>query len=237
MDIDQAAPTDAPDWSDPIFAPLAGRARLAIGQLGQSLDWRIATVSGDSLYVSCPEALVHLHRLRAFCDAVVVGIGTALADDPQLTVRHVTGTNPVRVVIDPSGRLPADARMLRDGCGKVVLICTEAAEAPDQVIPLRLPSRAGRFDPHQILAVLAERGLHRVLIEGGAHTISGFLAAGALDRLHIAVAPLLIGSGPFALSLPPVARLADALRPPTAVHGLGGDVLFDLDLAGARAAL
>src|ERR1700754_3479338 len=100
-------PLPAP-W-EALFGPLrAGRADslMVVGQLGQSLDGRIATETGHSHYVNGPSGLAHLHRLRALVDAVVVGVGTALADDPQLTVRRVSGPQPARVVIDPNGRLP-----------------------------------------------------------------------------------------------------------------------------------
>src|SRR5262249_31784085 len=96
-------------WQD-IFGPLRlGTADelVVIGQFGQSIDARIATASRPSHYINGPAGLDHLHRLRALVDAVVVGVGTALADDPQLTVRRVAGPNPARVVIDPNGRLPA----------------------------------------------------------------------------------------------------------------------------------
>ena len=98
---------------------------LVVGQLGQSLDGRIATESGHSKYINGPAGLVHLHRLRALVDAVVVGVGTAIADDPQLTVRRVSGPQPARVVIDPKGRLGADARMFADNGVRRLLITAE----------------------------------------------------------------------------------------------------------------
>ena len=101
-----------PHW-DAVFGPLRGDATdeiFVVGQIGQSLDGRVATAGGHSHYINGPAGLAHLHRLRAIVDAVVVGVGTALADDPQLTVRHVAGRNPARVVIDPG------ARKLAGGC-------------------------------------------------------------------------------------------------------------------------
>src|SRR5215471_832765 len=110
---------------DAVFGPLrAGTIDdlVVVGQLGQSLDGRIATNSGHSQYINCPAGLDHLHRLRALVDAVVIGVGTALTDDPQLTVRRVPGPQPARVVIDPSGRLPASARMFNnDGVRRLLL--------------------------------------------------------------------------------------------------------------------
>ena len=216
----------------PLYGPLLDAPRLVLGQLGQSLDGRIATITGDSFHVGCPEALLHLHRLRALMEAVVVGIGTVLADDPQLTVRHCEGPDPVRVVIDPRGRLPAGARLLRAGA-PVLVVTTPGRGVPPGAEPLPLPAPGGRFAPGAILGALAARGLRRVLVEGGAATISAFLAAGRLDRLHLCVAPLLIGSGKTGIDLPPVTRLGEALRPAARTHALGSDVLFDLDLRPA----
>ena len=123
-----AVPLPAP-W-ETVFGPLrAGKVddMVVVGQLGQSLDGRIATPTGHSYYINGPAGLAHLHRLRALVDAVVIGIGTALADDPQLTVRRVSGPQPVRVVIDPSGRLPRSARLLaNDGQRRIVLSASGA---------------------------------------------------------------------------------------------------------------
>src|SRR3954471_8792458 len=85
---------------------------FVVAQLGQSLDGRIATLTGDSKYANRSAALDHLHRARAHVDAVVVGVGTGISDDPLLTVRRIEGRNPARVVIDPDGRLPVGAKCL-----------------------------------------------------------------------------------------------------------------------------
>jgi riboflavin-specific deaminase-like protein len=212
-----------------LYAPIAdGRAdAMVLGQLGQSLDGRIATATGHSHYVNGPAAIDHLHRLRALVDAVVVGIGTVLADDPQLTVRRVSGPHPARVVIDPNGRLPATSRVLAEDGRPVFVIQGAERHRPRRVTPITLPISDGRLAPLDIIAALAERGLRRILIEGGADTLSCFLAAGALDRLHLCVAPLVIGSGRIGIALPPIDRLECALRPAVTVHRLGDDMLFD----------
>ena len=212
-----------------LYAPIADSRTesMVLGQLGQSLDGRIATATGHSHYVNGPKAIDHLHRLRALVDAVVVGIGTVLADDPQLTVRRVSGPHPARVVIDPNGRLPGSARLLAEDGRPVFVIQGTERHRPGRVTPITLPLCEGRLAPADILAALAERGLRRILIEGGANTLSSFLAAGALDRLHLCIAPLVIGSGPIGLALPPIDRLENALRPAVTVHRLGEDMLFD----------
>jgi diaminohydroxyphosphoribosylaminopyrimidine deaminase/5-amino-6-(5-phosphoribosylamino)uracil reductase len=230
-------PVPAP-W-DAVFGPLqAGSVDdlVVVGQLGQSLDGRIATNSGHSRYINCPAGLDHLHRLRAVVDAVVIGVGTALADNPQLTVRRVAGPNPARVVLDPRGRLGPDARVLAaDGTRRLVVTTTDApAAAADGVEVVRLPADDGHIAPAAVLAALAARGLRRILIEGGARTVSGFMSAGCLDRLHMMVAPIILGTGRAGLSLAPIERVDHALRPPTRAYPLGEDVLFDCDLSAAR---
>ena len=101
-------------WED-IFGPLRKGAiddLVLVGQCGQSIDARVATLTGHSHYINSEAGLAHLHRLRALVDAVLIGVGTAIADDPQLTVRRVEGPNPARIVVDPNGRLPSSARVL-----------------------------------------------------------------------------------------------------------------------------
>lgn len=217
------------------FGPLRRTAakRVIVGQIGQSLDGRIATLSGHSKYISGSEGLAHLHRLRALVDAVVVGAGTVRADDPQLTVRQVAGPHPVRVVIDPRGSLPPTARAFAaDGVHRIVISRESACrQRVEGVETIALPDTAGIFAPEAILDALAARGLRRVLIEGGAQTLSRFLAAGCLDRLHVVVAPIILGSGIAGLALPPIARMDEAMRVPMHVHRLGDEVLFDCDLS------
>lgn len=227
-----------PPW-EAVFGPLrAGKAddMVVVGQLGQSLDGRVAAPTGHSHYINGPAGLAHLHRLRALVDAVVIGIGTALADDPQLTVRRVSGPQPVRVVIDPSGRLPGSARLLaNDGVRRIVLRASGMRPPlPHGIEIVGLSKSGGEIAPSAILAALAERGLRRMLIEGGANTVSRFLAAGCLDRLHLIVAPIVLGSGRVGLVLPPIERADQALRAPMHVHRLDNEVLFDCDLSAQR---
>lgn len=223
-----AAPADCPLWS--LYAPVAqgrGEPAFVIAQLGQSLDGRVATATGKSRYINGPEAIRHLHRLRALVDAVVVGVGTVIADDPQLSVREVQGPCPARVVIDPNFRLPGDARMLRDGASPVFAVQAEPRARAESVQPIVVPRTGATIAPRDIVAALAERGFKRILIEGGAATVSAFMAAGALHRFHLSIAPMIIGSGPMGLNLPPIDELAAALRPAIMTHQLGDDVVFD----------
>jgi riboflavin-specific deaminase-like protein len=224
-----------------IFEPLVlPPGPLAIGQLGQSLDGRIATESGASHYINGEAARIHLHRLRAIVDAVLIGVATLNADDPQLTVRHVAGRNPVRVVLDPEGRADPRCRIFHDGQAPVLHVRRAGGPAganlPAGIDTLELPAQEGLgLHPAALLAALAGRGLTRVLVEGGGLTVSRFLQAGVLQRLHLLVAPMLIGSGRPGLCLPPIDTLDRALRPPCRVFACGEDSLFDLALAASAA--
>ncbi|RAI57884.1 RibD family protein [Roseicella frigidaeris] len=226
-----------------LFGPLLAPPRAAdgcivVGRLAQTLDGRIATASGSSQWIGGRGDILHTHRLRALCHAVVIGAGTVRQDDPRLTTRDCTGPSPVRVILDTDRRLGAAFGVFRDG-PPTLLLCAEDAAGPQRLgmaEVLRLPRDAthGGLRVPAILAALAARGLTRIFVEGGGVTVSRFLAAGCLDRLHVTVAPVLLGSGVPAFTLPEVARIADGLRFAWTVHPLGPDVLFDIALDRAR---
>jgi riboflavin-specific deaminase-like protein len=230
--------TTAPEALRPILEASPERP-FVVAQLGQTLDGRIATPTGESRWINRDAALDHLHRLRDAVDAVVVGVGTVIADDPMLSVRRVApraaDRQPARVVIDPHGRLPASSRMLAADGARRIVVRREGSgpgpELPAGVETLAVTPDHALIHPRDIVAALFGLGLRRLLIEGGAWTVSSFVDAGVVDRLHVLVAPMILGSGKTGLSLAPVARLDQARRPATAVHVLDdGDVLFDCDL-------
>ncbi|QPP10356.1 RibD family protein [Streptomyces bathyalis] len=221
-----------------LYTPLClGGSELAFAQLGQSVDGFIATRTGHSNYVTGEEDRLHLHRLRALCDAVLVGAGTTIADDPQLTVRACTGTNPVRVVLDPRGRTGHEtpgARVFTDGQAPTLRLVgaggdTAASGSGDEEV-VELPRGDAGFEPRLVLETLARRGLRRILVEGGGATVSGFLRAEVLHRLYVTVAPVLLGDGVPGLRFPGPVRMGEALRPRTRAFPLGADMLFELDL-------
>jgi riboflavin-specific deaminase-like protein len=228
--------------NDPLVAlylPLcrdAGGDSFTIGHLAQSLDGFVATRRGESMFITGDENVVHMHRLRALCDAVVVGASTVAADDSRLTTRLVPGPNPQRVVIDPRRRLPATLRLFSDGAAPTLLVCDGARARSGERFGgaevVGLPARDGRLDYAAVLGLLHGRGCRTVFVEGGGATVSGFLAAGLLDRLQVTVAPALLGDGLPGLRLPEVTRLADASPLACRVLRMGDDVLFDCDLHG-----
>jgi riboflavin-specific deaminase-like protein len=203
-----------------------------VAHLGQSLDGRIAAANGQSCYVTGPDDLTHMHRLRALADAVVVGGGTVFHDDPQLTVRLCQGSSPVRVVIDPDRRLGPDYRVFQDAQAATLLL-TAPEKAGDsrhglaEVLCIRRAAD-GRYCPRSVLEVLAARGLRRLLVEGGGATVARFWQEDCLDRLDLCVAPVIIGQGRDALPLPSVTSMEDAERFQPECLKLGQDRLYVL---------
>jgi diaminohydroxyphosphoribosylaminopyrimidine deaminase / 5-amino-6-(5-phosphoribosylamino)uracil reductase len=238
--VEVSARSSPDDALDPLYAPLhapvpSGRS-FVLGRVAQSLDGYIATRDGESVWISGPDDLRHTHQLRALCDAVVVGARTIRADNPLLTTRLVEGPSPVRVVIDPECRLEETYRVFRDGPETLLLCAPDAAHAgcvgSGQVLPV--PRGPAGLDIDAILDLLRARGLRRIFVEGGGITVSRFLSAGALDRLHVTVAPLVMGGGVPAFPLPPVERLEEGQRFAWTAHRIGADILLDIPLARAR---
>jgi 3,4-dihydroxy 2-butanone 4-phosphate synthase / GTP cyclohydrolase II len=214
---------------------------ITIAQLAQSADGFIASRTGDANYVSGDEDREHLHRLRALVDAVVVGAQTVTADNPQLTTRAVPGPSPVRVIIDPTGRVPSDARALTDGRAQtlwcVAIAPARLPEPASHVEVVTLPAEAGWFHPETLLDMLRARGLGRVLVEGGGRTVSDFLAAGVLDRLYLTIAPILVGDGVPGVRFAGADLLADALTASVRRFSLGRDICTMFDFAATRESL
>jgi riboflavin-specific deaminase-like protein len=216
-----------------------------IALLGQSLDGCVATRSGDSSFINGPESLQHLHRLRALCDAVIVGAGTVAIDNPRLTTRRVPGPSPTRVLLDPALRLAGQigrAHVFNDAAAPTLWLCDGSRR--DEAVALAGAERVlavsgllrddAKPDMAAAVAALQSRGLTRLFVEGGGVTVSRFLAQHCLDRLHLALAPVLIGDGRPGLRFAGADRLAECLRPPGRVCPMGRDQLWDLDLRASR---
>lgn len=217
--------------SDPINA-LESQEKIVIGQLGQTLDGCIATPTGDSKYINSDCGLKHLHRIRSVVDAVVVGVGSVNADDPKLSVRLCSGSHPVRVIIDPRGRVDLNAKLFDDGVSQVIIITSAQTDHPamDRADVIQLETQDFHIEPKAIIKALEAQGLYKILIEGGNQTLSNFMDKGVLDRLHLLVAPVIMGGGLSGLNLSPIDKLHEALRPEVTLYPLGRDILFDCNL-------
>jgi len=203
----------------------------------QTLDGRIATSTGDSRWISGEEERRASHALRASCDAVVVGVGTILRDDPQLTVRMVPGASPIRVVLDSTLRIPDDSLVLGDEAATTIV--TTDRSSPERRDDLRrrgisivvVPAGPCGVELDIALTVLREQGIRSALVEGGASVITSFLGRTLADRLIVGIAPRVLGSGTDAVQDLGVREVAQSLRlERRAVHVAGEDVLIAGDV-------
>jgi len=207
----------------------------------QSLDGRIATADGDSRWISSEEARRFAHQLRSEHDAVMVGIGTVLADDPELTVRLVKVRNPVRIIVDSKLRIPTSARVLtNDAVSRTLIATTESASLDRareienlgaEVIRLQQAQKHDGLDLMRLFQELGERGINSVLVEGGNRIITSLLNLRMLDRLVVIIAPKIIGKGIEAVGDLSISRVADAITfLSVEITKLGPDVVFDARL-------
>jgi diaminohydroxyphosphoribosylaminopyrimidine deaminase / 5-amino-6-(5-phosphoribosylamino)uracil reductase len=202
----------------------------------QSLDGRIATKTRQSQWLSGQESLVFAHQLRADHDAVLVGIGTVLADDPGLTVRLAEGRSPLRVVVDSHQRIPMASRLLTDRASRTIVATTESA-SPASVEAIEalgaevliVPGGAdGRVDLAALLAELGKSGVRSVLVEGGRDIITSFLRLSLVDRLVVCIAPKIVGAGTDAVGDLGIDNLSRALTfGESRFTPLGRDMIFD----------
>jgi 3,4-dihydroxy 2-butanone 4-phosphate synthase/GTP cyclohydrolase II len=210
-------------------------------KFAQTLDGRIATSTGDAKWISTEAERTVTHALRAACDCILVGIGTVLQDDPRLTVRMVPGVSPTRVVLDSTARVPVTANVLSSEAPTTVLTTDRSsagrrAALRDSGARVEVVS-AGQdgVDLRAALGCLHHSGVRSVLVEGGARVITSMLAARVVDRIIVAVAPLIIGSGTEAVRELGVTRIMDGIRLVNrSVYPVADDVLLAWDIAHAR---
>jgi diaminohydroxyphosphoribosylaminopyrimidine deaminase / 5-amino-6-(5-phosphoribosylamino)uracil reductase len=222
-------------------------------KLALSLDGRIAAASGDSQWISSPASRALVHRWRREADAVMVGAGTVIADNPRLTCRVAGGRDPVRVIVDGRLRCPPRARVFVERSGAPALLVTTAANAARarrryggaRVEVIGCPARGaergsgrgGEIDLRALMRELGRRGWCNVLIEGGARLAGSALAAGIIDRVAFFVAPIVIGAGTPAVEGLGFARVRDAIAlDDLSARRLGGDLLMEADIATRRRA-
>ena len=182
-----------------IFLSFAATGRPFVQlKVALSLDGRIATRSGDSKWISGEASRTEAHRLRRKFASVLVGVGTVVADDPELSVRHVSGRNPIPIVLDNSGRIPESARLLASDASAIVVTSSMSAAKEHTLTSRgvrvwRLPLREELLDLPLLLTRLGEAKIDSVLVEGGGETAARFVEAGLVDKVAIFIAPMLIG--------------------------------------------
>ncbi len=173
-------------------------------KFAQTLDGRIATVTGHSQWISGEKSRRYAHQLRSLHDAVLIGAGTVIKDDPELTVRHVKGRNPLRIVVDPALDIPLGSKILRDQDRARTLIVTETNASPQKQDRIKalgvgiLPFGDGQdnlFDLKALFSTLARQKISSILVEGGSGMITSVFKEGLADRVVAIIAPKIVGEG------------------------------------------
>jgi GTP cyclohydrolase II len=229
-------PLDVAALLGPVSTP-ASRPYVVL-KYAQTLDGRIATRTGDSKWISGEPERRASHALRAACDAVLVGIGTVLADDPQLTVRLVPGASPLRIVLDTTLRVPLRAQVLGEAASTLVITTERSsaerrAELRERGVAVRVVDAEPPWGVNlaATLAMLRAAGLRSLLVEGGAAVITSFLRQRLVDRVVVGIAPTIVGAGTEAVGDLQVARVSEGLRlKRRSLHPLGEDVVLAGDV-------
>jgi len=216
-------------------------------KMAQTLDGRVAAPDGSSRWISCETARRMVHRLRSHYDAVLVGSGTALADDPELTVRLVKGRNPRRIILDSRLAIPAQANVFSlPDPEKTIIIHGSHADSGKaetlrrmgaQLIPIEPETHApaGGLPLEHVLAALAKQGVQSILVEGGAGVFSSFLSRGLWDRLSLFIAPAILGGGVTAVSGLGIGSMSQAMRFGNgSFRAIGSQMLFEADRVCSR---
>jgi len=206
-------------------------------KFAQTLDGRIATATGHSKWISCDKSLTYAHKLRAQHDAILVGINTIITDNPELTVRHVRGRNPLRVVVDSKLKISPKAKVLQT-TGKVKTLIATTKKPDDPAFKkisatgaIVLPCRAnkkGRVDLKDLFKKLAARNISSVLVEGGARVITSVLENNLAQRIVVVIAPKIMGTGTQAVGDLNINRIDAAKK--LAVQNIfksGDDIIID----------
>jgi diaminohydroxyphosphoribosylaminopyrimidine deaminase/5-amino-6-(5-phosphoribosylamino)uracil reductase len=211
-------------------------------KFAQSLDGRVATATGESKWISGPAARRLVHKLRSEHDAILVGIGTVLIDDPELNVRLVRGRDPLRIIVDTHLRIPLTARVLAEGAASATLIVTSKSADRERAadikslgaevlrLPRSLPSSKDKsgIDLTRLLEELGRRGIASVFVEGGKGIITSLLKARTVDRIIAIIAPKIVGQGIEAVGDLAITKLDDAIVfSSVKTRRLGPDVIFD----------
>ena len=202
------------------------KKKFYIGQIGQSLDGKIALLNGNSHYINDKNSISYLHSLRSICDAVVVGVNTIRKDDPLLTTRAIKGSNPQRIIIDPSLKLTNKYQVFKDGMPNIIFTHSKINKKFNNTQIYKLPERNFTNLIHQNINRL---GYKLVLVEGGSKTISKFLENKLLNIMQFIIAPTIIGSGINSINIEPISNLKNVIRTKNNIYKFGKEIIVSLE--------
>ena len=202
------------------------KKKFYIGQIGQSLDGKIALLNGNSHYINDKNSISYLHSLRSICDAVVVGVNTIRKDDPLLTTRAIKGSNPQRIIIDPSLKLTNKYQVFRDGIPNIIFTHSKINKKFNNTKIYKLPER--NFT-NLIYQNINRLGYKLVLVEGGSKTISKFLENRLLNIMQFIIAPTIIGSGINSINIEPITNLKNVIRTKNNIYKFGKEIIVSLE--------
>ena len=200
--------------------------KFFIAQLGQSLDGKIALFNGNSHYINSQKSILYLHALRCICDGLLVGVNTVINDNPLLTTRYMTGSSPMRIIIDPSLKLTNRLNIFKDGNKNIVFTQKASKKRLNNTTIYKLSKKNFTKSVYQKIIDL---NFNYILVEGGATTISNFLEQELLDIMQFIIAPIIIGSGIDSIKLKSISTLKNALRPKSHLYKLGDEIIASLE--------
>ena len=202
------------------------KKKFYIGQIGQSLDGKIALLNGNSHYINDKNSISYLHSLRSICDAVVVGVNTIRKDDPLLTTRAIKGPNPQRIIIDPSLKLTNKYKVFKDGMPNIIFTHSKLNKKFNNTQIYQLPER--NFT-NLIYQNINRLGYKLVLVEGGSKTISKFIENRLLNIMQFIIAPTIIGSGINSINIEPITNLKNVIRTKNNIYKFGKEIIVSLE--------
>ena len=192
---------EAIELNEVFFKWINSKMPFVTAKYAMTVDGKIAAKSGDSKWITGEDARLEVHKMRDINDAIMVGVGTVIADDPELTARFIGGQNPVRIVLDSKCRIPSQSRLLHDGAAKTIIVVTELADEDklkelkknSKAEILKVPSKNNRVDLKSLMMYLPRIDITSVFVEGGGEIHAAMLEEGLVDKLHVFIAPKIIG--------------------------------------------
>jgi len=197
-----------------------------IGQIGQSLDGKIALNNGNSHYINEKESITYLHCLRSISDGVLVGVNTIIKDDPFLTTRKIKGLNPIRLIIDPSLKLTKKYNIFKDNNKNIIFTYSSKEKKLNNSTIIKFPKKNFTLSVYKYLR---KASLKTILIEGGPTTLSHFIEHKFLNYMQFIISPTVIGSGIDSMKLKPISNLKNAIRTKNTINRLGKEIIVTLD--------